>query len=288
MKNMFAAIYRVRGVLLKVSAAVLVLNVLVLQFSLPETIASMWLAVVFCALFVFAASFVLTIFGASLVPQYETRRVSSPVEGRWLALNSPATKVPSHGVRMYGQSHAIDLVAEPEGRERPVFGTGGSMRPSRDYPAFGLPVYAMVAGEVVRASDRRRDHRARSTLMDFLYMNLEGIVREIGGPGFIIGNHVTIRTDDGVYATIAHLQRGSAQVSVGDRVQVGETIGLCGNSGNSSEPHVHAQLSDRRSFTLAHGIPFAFADVALGDSTTPVDGVPATGEHMEAPSVQAA
>lgn len=40
--------------------------------------------------------------------------VAPPVTGRWTALNSPADKVPSHGVHLYGQTYAIDIVAEPE------------------------------------------------------------------------------------------------------------------------------------------------------------------------------
>ncbi len=40
--------------------------------------------------------------------------VDPPVTGRWSALNSPADKVPSHGTHIYGQTYAIDIVAEPE------------------------------------------------------------------------------------------------------------------------------------------------------------------------------
>lgn len=50
--------------------------------------------------------------------------VAPPVTGRWSALNSPADKTPSHGTHVYGQTYAIDIVAEPE--------TGrASLRPGR-------------------------------------------------------------------------------------------------------------------------------------------------------------
>lgn len=288
MKRLVLALYRIRRVLFLPSAALLLLNVVVLQFALNDTFRRVWAAVVLAALAVFVLCSLLTIFGQFIAPNYEPRRVASPVRGRWLALNSPATKVPSHGVRMYGQSHAIDLVAEPDGAHRPVYGTGKAMRGSEEYPAFEEPVYAMVDGTVVRSSDWRRDHLSRSNWFGYLYMSVEGIVRELGGPSSVIGNHVTIRSDDGAFATVAHLKKGSAEVAVGDRVRAGQRIGLCGNSGNSSEPHVHAQLSDRKSFNVAQGIPFVFADIALGDSAQSVDGVPATGEHMVASRVEAA
>lgn len=284
MKGALAFAYRCRGVMIKASIVILVLNVLMLNLPLPGVVKQIWGVLIYCALITFAAGYLLAVFGVPLAPKYDVRGVLPPVAGRWLALNSPATKVPSHGVRMYGQSYAIDLVFEPEDRERPAFGSGSSMRPSDDYPAFGASVYAMVSGEVVRSSDWRRDHRARSTMLGYVFMIVEAMVREIGGSGFIIGNHVTIRTDDGIYATTAHLQRESALVRVGERVRAGQQIGSCGNSGNSSEPHVHAQLSDRKSFVMAHGMPFAFTDVVLDESAERVGGVPATGHHMIAAS----
>ena len=155
-------------------------------------------------------------------------------------------------------------------------------RPATEYPAFGMPVRAMLDGEVVRASGWRRDHRARSNAAGIFSMMIEAAVREIGGPGFVVGNHVTIRSDDGIYASVAHLKQGSLTVKVGDRVRAGSTIGYCGNSGNTSEPHVHAQLMDRVSFWTAQGLPMEFADIALGDDGEPTDALPANEQHMTA------
>ncbi len=237
------------------------------------------------------AGFVLAILvmalGGRLVPRPAPVTVAAPVTGRWSTLNSPTTKVPSHGLHAYGQTWAIDLVHEPEDGLRPEFGHGPAMRPPSDYPAFGEPVLAMVGGEVVTVVDGQRDHRSRSSLAAVVYLTLESMVRELGGPRFIVGNHVTIRTDEGTYALAAHLRRGSARVGVGDTVRAGQQIGECGNSGNSSEPHVHAQLMDRRSLMLARGLPMAFADIVIeGDegSGRPADGLPADEEHMVATS----
>lgn len=224
--------------------------------------------------------------GGRLVPRPAPITVTPPVTGRWAALNSPATTVPSHGLHGYGQTWAIDLVHEPDDEARPQFGVGRAMRAPADYPAFGEPVRAMVDGEVVAVVDGQRDHRSRSSVAAVLYLMAEGMLREIGGPRFIVGNHVTIRTSRGTYALVAHLRRGSARVAVGDTVRAGQQVGECGNSGNSSEPHVHAQLMDRRSLMLARGLPMAFFGITLEDegSDRPVDGLPATAEHMIAAS----
>ncbi|HIY67749.1 MAG TPA: M23 family metallopeptidase [Candidatus Agrococcus pullicola] len=280
MKRLLLALYRTRGIAFVPAMAILLANLFVPDLIQDAVARRVWIVFALVALAVLLLCFALTLFGHRLLPHREPRRVASPVRGRWLGMNSPATKVPSHGVRLYGQAYAIDLVAEPDGSARPEFGTGGAMRAVEEYPALGEPVFAMVDGVVVRASDRMRDHRARSNLLGYVFMNVESVIREFGGPGFIFGNHVMIRSDDGVYATVAHLQRGSVEVRGGDRVRAGDRLGRCGNSGNSSEPHVHAQLADRKSLRIAHGLPMVFEEVVLGDSADPGDGVPRTGEHM--------
>jgi len=156
------------------------------------------------------------------------------------------------------------------------------MRPAPEYPAFDQPVRAMIDGVVVAASDWRRDHRARSNRLALAYLAIEGVVRGIGGPGFVVGNHVIIRGDDGAYAAVAHLRRRSLCVRVGDRVTAGEQIARCGNSGNSSEPHVHAQLMDRASFWTARGIPMRFTGISLDDDPWVVEGLPRNLQHMTA------
>ena len=103
---------------------------------------------------------------------------------------------------------------------------------------------------------------------------------ELGGPSFIVGNHVTIRSDDGVFAVSVHLKNGSASVKVGDRVCAGREIAECGNSGSSSEPHVHAQLMDRRSFWTGQGVAFSFKDVRIGEAEEPQNTLPANQQHV--------
>jgi murein DD-endopeptidase MepM/ murein hydrolase activator NlpD len=208
-----------------------------------------------------------------VAPEAPPRVVEAPLTGRWVALNSPASRRPSHGTHGYGQTYAIDLVYETTPGDRPAFGTGASFRPPDDFPAYGQPILAPADAVVVAAYDRARDHRSRSSWPAFAYLLLEGMVREYAGARFLLGNHVVLDLGDGVYAAMAHLRRRSLAVRRGDRVRRGQLLARCGNSGNSSEPHLHFQLMDSRRPLLAAGVPFEFAGVTVEGGGT--GGVPA-------------
>lgn len=273
-------VYRVRSVILGLSVVALIAAPLARSVSGASAVDAVSTVATIAGMLGILAALGLTVAGPRLLPDRPPVVVASPVVGRWLALNSPATKVPSHGVRAYGQAYAIDLVSEPVGETRPQFGEGDAWKVPEAFPAFGSPVRAMLDGVVVRAWDRLRDHRSRSSYPAFALFALEGMLRELGGPRFVVGNHVVIRSDDGIYAVVAHLRRGSIRVSPGERVQAGQVIAECGNTGNSTEPHVHAQLMDRASLVTAQGIPFVFAGVRIGDEAETRDAVPADGEHL--------
>ncbi|MFH8882078.1 M23 family metallopeptidase [Streptomyces californicus] len=209
--------------------------------------------------------------------------VAPPVTGRWTALNSPADKVPSHGTHAYGQTYAIDIVAEPETAEgeapgRP--GAGPATRPAfrlfwpvvrrnRAFPAFDAPLFAVADATVVVASDGQRDHLSRNSLPALACLMLaEAPVRSIVGAHRIIGNHVILDLGERTYAVYAHLRRGSLRVRAGERVRAGQEIGCVGNSGNTTEPHLHFHLMDGPDLDAARGVPFTWRGV----------GVPANGE----------
>ncbi|WP_213455185.1 M23 family metallopeptidase [Rhizomonospora bruguierae] len=189
--------------------------------------------------------------------------VDPPVGGRWSALHSPADRVPSHGTHGYGQTYAIDIVAEPEDRARPRFGWWPIVRGNRDFPAFGSPVWAVAHATVVRAVDRHRDHLSRNSFPALFYLIVEGLLRDMAGPGLVVGNRVILDLGDGTYALYAHLQRGSLAVREGDRVRPGQLLARCGNTGNSSEPHVHFQLMDSPDLDVARGIPFTWRGLGV-------------------------
>jgi len=71
------------------------------------------------------------------------------------------------------------------------------------------------------------------------------------------GNHVILDIGGGHFAFYAHLQPGKIRVKMGDRVKRGQVIGLVGNSGNSTEPHLHFHISDGNSPLGTEGLPYA-------------------------------
>jgi hypothetical protein len=198
--------------------------------------------------------------------------VGFPVRGRYRAINSPADKVPSHGLHAYGQTYAIDLLHVPSGDGELAVDGWVKVNPPTDYPGFGEPIVSPVDGEVVRAHDRARDHGSRMSWGALVYMmTVEAFARELRGPKGILGNHLVIRTGDGSYVALAHLKQGSLRVGTGDRVRQGEVVAELGNSGNSSEPHIHMQVMDHPNLLLAAGLPMAFDgyDAGVPDKSAP-------------------
>lgn len=195
--------------------------------------------------------------------------LAAPVRGTWLAVNSPGQQIPSHGTRALGQLSAADLVQPDDPQTAqvnpPIMRRG--LRGSRAelYRCFGAPICAMASDTVVEVADVQPDQRARNTWPSMAwFFTAENILRTVLGWRAVVGNRVVIKHDDGVYSAYVHLKRGSAEVSVGQRVQQGQVIAAVGNTGNSTQPHLHVQLMDRARFPAAAGLPMMWANIELG------------------------
>ena len=219
--------------------------------------------------------------------QVEPLRIGVPVTGRWRGLNSPASTVPSH-THALAQTYALDITHEPEGAPpRSMDWLWPPMRRPEGFPSFGRPVLAPFDGVVVEARGSSRDHLTRLSPWGLIVMVLESFVRGLGTPHHLLGNYVLLRAeaddsglDRPVVAVLAHLRRGSLRVVPGERVRAGQQLGECGNSGNSSDPHVHFQLMDGTDITTAHGLPFEWEYVT--EEGQPRHGVPANEELFTA------
>ena len=200
--------------------------------------------------------------------------VASPVGGRWMALNSPSSKVPSHGTHLFGQTYGIDFVHEGavegssvRGRRNSVF-----LRPEA-FPSYARPIFAVADGTVARVKDGQRDHKSRLNRAGVLYFAIEAFVRGLGPPSLTLGNHLILRLPDGSHMLYAHLRQSSIRVTPGDRVAMGEVVADCGNSGNSTIPHLHIQRQDIAAVLGATGLPWSIA--ADGEWT---GGLPRNGQ----------
>ncbi|GAA3731671.1 murein DD-endopeptidase MepM/ murein hydrolase activator NlpD [Spinactinospora alkalitolerans] len=133
---------------------------------------------------------------------------------------------------------------------------------------------------MARSRDRMRDHRSRDSIPAAFCMVLAASRAAERDPWLLFGNHVVIDLGGGVHAVLAHLRRGTIRVRPGDRVTGGQPIGQCGNSGNSSEPHLHFQLMDGPDVAVAKGLPFCWS-FEVAESLH--SGVPRAQEPFVAP-----
>ncbi|HET8928339.1 MAG TPA: M23 family metallopeptidase [Microbacterium sp.] len=196
-----------------------------------------------------------------------------PLRGSFRAMNSPARRVPSHGSHVMGTTYAIDLVpVDARGRSAPWgWRAAFATEAPEAFAGFGADVLAPVTGTVVIVHDGEDDHRARRSLFTALPYLARQAERLREGPAGLAGNHVVIAMrEDGPFVLVAHLRRGSIRVRPGDRVHGGQVIAACGNSGNSTQPHVHVQATDSRDWAHARGLPIAFA--AAGAPAMPREG----------------
>ncbi|HEU0287304.1 MAG TPA: M23 family metallopeptidase [Nocardioidaceae bacterium] len=70
------------------------------------------------------------------------------------------------------------------------------------------------------------------------------------------GNHVILKLRNGVYAFYAHLEKGSVVVEPGDKVKRGDKLGLLGNTGNTSAPHLHFHIMSGPEALASDALPF--------------------------------
>jgi peptidase M23-like protein len=210
-----------------------------------------------------------------------------PFRGTWLVRNSPARRVPSHGTHLFATTYGIDFVAVHGRRTAAVrdWRTLMATEPPDRFFAFGRPVLAPVAGVVVAVHDGAADHAARRSQPALVGYALTQASRARGGAGILAGNHVILSVAGG-FVVLAHLRAGSVRVRPGDEVVAGQELGACGNSGNSTQPHVHLQVMDAIDPFAARGVPIAFRDYLVhprpgGPPVAITEGVPGESDVVE-------
>jgi murein DD-endopeptidase MepM/ murein hydrolase activator NlpD len=178
--------------------------------------------------------------------------ISFPLAGEdWVAGNGPSTTsrhrralIPINGRAYISQRFAIDWVqAYPDGKMYK-----GDPSDNKNYRAYGAEIHAVADGVVTQVGDgiAQNTPGAKSLAVP--------ITLETVG-----GNHVIMEIGNGLFAFYAHMQPNSLRVKVGDKVMRGQVLGLLGNTGNSSEPHLHFQICSANSALGSEGLPYAFA-----------------------------
>jgi murein DD-endopeptidase MepM/ murein hydrolase activator NlpD len=192
------------------------------------------------------------------------RIVDFPLRGEWMAVQTPASRIPSHGTDMLGQRYAFDFIRfDPEKGSR--YHPAGGLRtllvgvPTHECPGWGEPVHAPLDGEVAAARDGLPERRRIHPVRELALVLWNGLTFRPTPDHLhrVMGNHVILRCGD-AYAGFAHLTTGSVAVEAGQHVRAGEVLGRVGHTGNSSAPHLHFQLMDGPDPLTARGIPCAF------------------------------
>ena len=179
-------------------------------------------------------------------PDKHKTKLSLPFKGKWLVFWGGDTKELNLHHDAPNQRFAFDFLGVDEkGNTRK-----GDAQINEDYSAFGREVLAPADGVVTDVINGVRD-------------NIPGSMN----PYSALGNAVFIQHREHEVSVLAHLKLGSIKVKVGDTVKKGQIIGLCGNSGNSSEPHLHYHLQNTPIIQNGTGIKCYFEKVIVTDDS---------------------
>ncbi|MBK6267414.1 M23 family metallopeptidase [Marivirga sp. S37H4] len=169
-----------------------------------------------------------------------------PFKGKWYVYNGGLTKKNSHSWSIYNQRYAYDFVMMDESNKSYHEDAGKT----EDYYCFGAEVVCPADGKVIKVNDGMTDYDKPGSInywtKDFR------------------GNFLMIKHNNKEFSFIAHFKSNSIRVKEGQAVKQGELLGYCGNSGHSTEPHIHFHVQDSASFYWGVGVPIKFASLENG------------------------
>lgn len=185
------------------------------------------------------------------IPSYEDYKsdieYSLPFEGEWTVINGCFTKEFSHSWDIPTQRYAYDFIMlDEEGKSY-----SGNSKQVNAYYCYNREILAPADGIVIKV-----EKNAKDTI-------ILGNGRFFNRASHIAGNYIVIKHSDNEFSTLAHLKEDSIVVHVGDKVARGQKLATCGNTGNSSEPHLHFQLQNGVDFYNSLGLPVRFNNVIV-------------------------
>ena len=182
-----------------------------------------------------------------------------PFNDEWTVFWGGETKELNYHIESEAQKNAFDIVITDKNGK--TFETDG--KTNEDYYAFGKELIAPCDAEVVLAVDGVKD-------------NIPGELNPI----YVPGNTVILKTANNEYLFFAHFKQNSIVVKQGQKVKQGELLGLCGNSGNSSEAHLHFHIQNVEDMNKATGAKCYFDEIIV-DGELKKDYSPIKGEKIK-------
>ena len=187
-------------------------------------------------------------------------KLSLPFKGEWFVFWGGDTAERNYHQDSPNQRFAFDIVkTDASGKTH-----SGAGAKNEDYYAFGQEIVAPAGGTVVY-------------VVDGIHDNAPGEMNRMFAPG----NTVVIKHAENEYSLLAHFKQNSIRVRVGDKVTRGQLLGLCGNSGNSTEAHLHFQVQNTAFFSDEASMKVFFEKVTTktnGKTETKTDYSPVKGE----------
>lgn len=176
-----------------------------------------------------------------------------PLKGAWIPVNTFDN--PYQHRRMHSQEFGFDLVKV----DKDMNLSTNSGKKNEMFSFYGEEVIAIADGVVVDSFDQLPDNPAAGELLP--EEDLGKIIMELGYLPIAAGNYVVIEHPDKEYSFYAHLIPNSLKVKNGEKIKQGQVIGLLGNSGNSTAPHLHFQLMQGPNPLTARGLPCKFTNL---------------------------
>ena len=152
---------------------------------------------------------------------------SLPFDGSWTVFWGGDSLDQNHHNTTKSQKYAFDFIVTDA--ERKFFRTNGSV--NEDYYSYGMKVLSPADGEVIETVNGLRDNKPK----------------ELNNFNFI-GNYIMIKHNENTFSILGHLKQNSIGVKVGDIVKSGDVIARCGNSGYTTDPHLHFHVQDSSIF----------------------------------------
>ena len=184
-----------------------------------------------------------------------------PFKDTWFVFWGGDTKELNYHVVSEAQKNAFDFLIKDESGKS--YKTDG--KTNEDYYCFGKEIFSPCEGEIVLVVDGVKD-------------NVPGEMNPFNAGG----NSIILKTINNEFLFFGHFKHQSIKVKEGQKVVQGQLLGLCGNSGNSSEAHLHFHIQNIEDINKATGVKCFFYNIVVDGKPKP-DYSPIKNEKVSNP-----